>query len=362
MHQSINSPRLQQRGAAPKARAEYSPAKDVPTSPDGPRLAELSAAASVAPVECLDSANISKALSQSARARWFRFGEETFGALKQGAMAAGCIGMAVVYTNSMWISFSAHPVFSGFVTFSFLSGLFCAVNAGINAYLDLKVRVGSSEADKIISAPALEKAEALRNLPSASIADLKAAGDLYLTIVNDSYGATCTARALIGMQDCLTRMGTCPESAELWSKVGAESSPKYRGLPVQRELMDLALENACALYALLPDNEHRLELTESIGRLAYAGSKGDRILAVLTAARLHNIARELPANYAQVRVDLLETAHNLTRRTDTIRENIEAQLIEIADTYLNHPATLRRARLEIERILNRWGISRHQNP
>jgi hypothetical protein len=113
------------------------------------------------------------------------------------------------------------------------------------------------------------------------------------------------------------------------------------------------------MYALLPDNETKLELTESLGRLSFAGTKGDRALAVHTAVRLHNLARELPQHYALVRADLLETAHNLTTRTDSIRENIEGQLQEIADNHLNNPATLRRVRLEIKRIVQGLGISGH---
>ncbi len=272
-----------------------------------------------------------------------------------------CLKAALILTLSgsniafFGFSFSAHPVITTFGTFGLLvGGLSLAYGAQIfrRAWLNRKE---SLSIDSVVEDPGLNKADTLRAAPDASKEALIQAGESYLKFIGNNYGATLNADALVGLHDCLIRMGCCPESAILLSRVGVEMASKYEGLPIQQELMAFALANARGLYEALPDNELRLELAESMAKLAYAGAMHDRPLAVATAEKLHELARELPPGYVLIRAHLLEAAYDLTKPADLIRENVTSQLQEISDQCLHSPSLLGRSRRELSKILNRTG-------
>lgn len=354
MHQSIN----QQHKPGGLAGAKSEPLPSTSDGAEGLTLPPLKFDQSKhqSPEKSGVEVNLKKAMQEGASSRRASLLSGMAKAGNQYAMATLTASMGFYNATQVGLSFASHPVISTFTIVAFVSGFASALQGALITYQELKQRRQSLKADTISSAPEFEKANALRAHREATRQDLLRAGDLYLKYIDDSHGVQLAAQSLIGVFDCLTRLGVCTESALLLSKVGPEMSPRYHGLPVQTELMRFALEHASEMYAVLPDNESRLELTESIGRLAFAGAKHNRTLAVQTAVRLHNLARELPQEFPLVRADLLETAFNLSSRTDSIRENIEAQLQEIADGYLHRSTTLRRTRLEIERILRGVGI------
>jgi hypothetical protein len=253
------------------------------------------------------------ALEQSKKERTDSFRVAQLNTLNEYLKAALILGLSGSNIAFFGFSFSANPLMTTFSTFGVLVGGLSAVYGTLTLKRAWKNHKESFNADSICRDPKIEKAQLIKAPTSITNSELEKAGSLYLDCLGNMPGANIAAEALVGLYDTLGRMGCCFKSALLLSRVGQETPSKYEGLPVQKELLAFALDRMRAFYELLPDNEARLELTESVTKLALAAASTDRALALNTAERLHELARELPQGYELVRAHLLEAAYDLTK-------------------------------------------------
>ena len=301
--------------------------------------------------------NLLLAQKQASKARMLAFCQDQTKPLLYCGMIAAIVRLTHFSISTLGGSTTQHPLLlTSAALLCILSVPPWAGTAFLSCSAGVRRLLSARRLDALDNDPEVDSADKLRGAENASPTDLEKAGTIYLKFINDKAGVKVTLRSLSGLHACLTRLGVCPESALLLSKIGTNVSPRYKRLPVQRELLDFALITAPEMYAQLPDHAARVDLMDSVNCLAHAAAKGDRALALGVAEELLQLTRNLPRDYLLQRASHLDTALHLTRSSDPIRENIEAQLQEIADSYLHDTTLHHRTTQELRGIFERCEI------
>lgn len=301
------------------------------TPPVASSLDQLSPPRAVAPDLLHVATNVATAIEQRRIARTIEYRELKAESWRNNLVGASLLGGAAVnFMVAPPIQFE-YPFATGFAVVSSIIGVASVVLAARIISAAVKDRFRSESEDRCESSEGFERAEVARNSASAR-PELLEAGRRYLTLLSDSNGAQIIAKSLIGLTDCIVRLGVhSAESALLIRDIDTSLSPNYTDLPVQRMLGRIALDGVTDLSRHLEDPTDRHLLGQSVARLAQAGLSADREESVETATALYLAARALPSTNPAMRAELLAAGCSLTKRIDPIRENIENFLREILD-------------------------------
>ncbi len=300
--------------------------------------------------------NVTEALEQRSAARTREYREAKNDAF-QNNLVGGCLlgGAVASLTLAPPIPFE-YPLANTFAALSIVLGLAAALKASRIISAASSERYRSESADQKTSTDAFDRAERRRVSPD-SRHELVTAGECYLALLSDSNGAQLVARSLIGLAECVERLGcSSRESAKLIAAIDDALSEYYFDLPVQQHLARITIDNVVTLNEQLERGAERSAFARSVARLARVGFGATDDDARASATELYQIARAISPTEPVLRAEILGAAATFTDKHDLLRENIENSLREILQSI---PRNTESTRIEydlVRTILDRHAI------